>query len=53
VVVITDHRVFDWAWIVSKSHLIVDTRNVTAALRGDGRKNGASKMNGGSRIVRL
>src|SRR5579859_2541891 len=53
VVVITDHRVFDWAWIVAKSHLIVDTRNVTAALRGDGRKNGASKMNGGSRIVRL
>jgi UDP-N-acetyl-D-glucosamine dehydrogenase len=32
VVVATDHRSYDWDWIVEQAKLIVDTRNVTAKL---------------------
>jgi UDP-N-acetyl-D-glucosamine dehydrogenase len=29
VVIVTDHSAYDWAWIVERSQLIVDTRNAT------------------------
>lgn len=29
VLVITDHSVYDWPWVVANSHLVVDTRNAT------------------------
>jgi len=32
VVVITDHRSYDWDWVARNSRLLVDTRNVTAHL---------------------
>jgi UDP-N-acetyl-D-glucosamine dehydrogenase len=34
VLIATDHTVYDWAWIVEQASLFVDTRNVTAGLRG-------------------
>ncbi|MCP4633633.1 MAG: nucleotide sugar dehydrogenase [candidate division Zixibacteria bacterium] len=34
VVIVTDHTQFDYKWIVDKSNLIVDTRNVTGKLKG-------------------
>jgi len=34
VVIVTDHTQFDYKWIVEKSNLIVDTRNVTGKLKG-------------------
>jgi UDP-N-acetyl-D-glucosamine dehydrogenase len=42
VVVITDHSVFDWAWIEWKSQLIVDARNVLKSI-----------VNGAARLVKL
>ncbi len=38
VVIVTDHSALDWTWIVSNSKLIVDTRNVTAAMRSNGHR---------------
>lgn len=35
VVVVTDHSVFDWDWIVSHSQIIVDTRNATTQARAN------------------
>ncbi len=32
VVIATDHREYDWAWIAAHARLIVDTRNATAGL---------------------
>jgi len=32
VVVTTDHRSYDWDWVVRNSRLLVDTRNVTASV---------------------
>ncbi len=29
VVIVTDHSSYDWSWIVERSRLVVDTRNVT------------------------
>jgi UDP-N-acetyl-D-glucosamine dehydrogenase len=46
IVVATDHRSFDWDWIVAQARLIVDTRNVTARVSAGRRARGA-------RIVRL
>jgi UDP-N-acetyl-D-glucosamine dehydrogenase len=46
VVVATDHRSYDWSWIVEQARLIVDTRNVTARVSADQRAQGA-------RIVKL
>jgi UDP-N-acetyl-D-mannosaminuronate dehydrogenase len=46
VVVATDHRSYDWDWIVAHARLIVDTRNVTASVSADRRARGA-------RIVKL
>ncbi len=40
VVIVTDHRAFDWERIKQRAHLIVDTRN-------------AIKSNGGAKVVRL
>jgi UDP-N-acetyl-D-glucosamine dehydrogenase len=33
-VIITDHRKIDYAWIVERAQLIVDTRNTTRDLNG-------------------
>lgn len=33
VVIATAHQAYDWAWVVSHSRLIVDTRNATRAVR--------------------
>lgn len=41
-VIVTDHTSLDWGWIVKHSKLVMDTRNVTATLNGNG-----------NRIVRL
>lgn len=46
VVITTNHRDFDWNWIVANSRLIVDTRNATAGLTPD-------QLSGGARIVKL
>jgi UDP-N-acetyl-D-glucosamine dehydrogenase len=46
VVIATDHRSYDWEWIVANANLVVDTRNVTAKVSGDGRRRSA-------RIVKL
>lgn len=46
VVITTNHRAYDWNWIVANARLIVDTRNATAAIDPAVRVNGA-------RIVRL
>ncbi|HLM23341.1 MAG TPA: UDP binding domain-containing protein, partial [Propionibacteriaceae bacterium] len=46
VVVATDHRSYDWDYIVEHARLIVDTRNVTASVSPDRRAHGA-------RIVKL
>jgi UDP-N-acetyl-D-glucosamine dehydrogenase len=46
VVVATDHRSYDWDWIVAHARLIVDTRNATAKVCADKRACGA-------RIVKL
>jgi UDP-N-acetyl-D-glucosamine dehydrogenase len=35
--IITDHKKFDYARIVRKAPLVVDTRNATEAVRGEGR----------------
>jgi UDP-N-acetyl-D-glucosamine dehydrogenase len=32
VVITTDHRMFDWPWIVEQARVIVDTRNATAGV---------------------
>lgn len=45
VLVVTDHTVFDYAWIAGHSHLIVDTRNALGQFK---RQNGS-----GARIVGL
>jgi UDP-N-acetyl-D-glucosamine dehydrogenase len=42
VVIVTDHRAYDYAWLVANSRLIIDTRNATNGLR-----------NGGARVVSL
>ena len=34
VLVVTDHRAYDWAWVVAHSALVVDTRNATRAVVG-------------------
>ena len=31
-VIVTDHALFDWRWIVEESSLVLDTRNTTRAL---------------------
>ncbi len=41
VVIVTDHRKYDWQWVVDNARLIVDTRNAT------------SKHNGKARVVKL
>src|SRR5215211_447799 len=46
IVVATDHRSYDWDYIVEHARLIVDTRNVTAGVSPDRRAHGA-------RIVKL
>ena len=46
VVVATDHRSYDWDWIVEHARLIVDTRNATTIVPADRRARGA-------RIVKL
>ncbi len=46
VVVATDHRSYDWDWIVGNARLVVDTRNVTANISADRHARGA-------RIVKL
>jgi UDP-N-acetyl-D-glucosamine dehydrogenase len=46
VLVTTNHRAYDWDWIVAQARLVVDTRNVTAAIPAERRQNGA-------RIVKL
>ena len=33
VVITTDHRSYDWAWVVENAQLIVDTRNATKGLK--------------------
>jgi UDP-N-acetyl-D-glucosamine dehydrogenase len=35
VLIATDHSDYDWSWIVSKSRLIVDTRNATRGVAAD------------------
>jgi UDP-N-acetyl-D-glucosamine dehydrogenase len=32
VVIVADHSVYDWPWIVQHSHLVLDTRNATRGL---------------------
>jgi len=34
VVIVTDHRLFDYSYIARKASLIVDTRNATAGITG-------------------
>jgi UDP-N-acetyl-D-glucosamine dehydrogenase len=46
VVIATNHRSYDWGWVVDEARLIVDTRNATAAVSTDRRARGA-------RIVKL
>lgn len=46
VVIVTNHSVFDYRWVVENCHLLIDTRNATAAVLTDGRVIGA-------RVVRL
>jgi UDP-N-acetyl-D-glucosamine dehydrogenase len=46
VIVATDHRIYDWEWIVAHASLIVDTRNVTATVSREHRDRGA-------RIIKL
>jgi UDP-N-acetyl-D-glucosamine dehydrogenase len=46
VVIATDHRSYDWNWIVAHTSLIVDTRNVTATVSSASRDRGA-------RIIKL
>jgi UDP-N-acetyl-D-glucosamine dehydrogenase len=36
VVIVTDHTVFNWQWMVDHSKLIVDTRNATAKINPNG-----------------
>lgn len=43
VVIVTNHSVFDYAWVVDNSHIVIDTRNATASLH----------PNGGARIVKI
>lgn len=43
VVIVTDHTAFNWSWIVEHSRLLIDTRNATVNVRG----------NGHNRIVKL
>ena len=33
VVITTDHRTYDWGWVVENARLIVDTRNATKDLK--------------------
>jgi UDP-N-acetyl-D-glucosamine dehydrogenase len=33
VVIVADHSVFDWEWIVANSRLVIDTRNATLIVR--------------------
>lgn len=35
ILIVTDHRSYDYSWIVSESALVVDTRNATANVRKD------------------
>lgn len=42
VVITTDHRSYDWEWVVQNSRLVVDTRNATRGVRA-----------GNARIVKL
>jgi UDP-N-acetyl-D-glucosamine dehydrogenase len=63
VVIVTNHSVYDYGWIVANSRVIVDTRNATGSLNGLSGKNGASShvmsegaaspIRVGARIVRL
>jgi UDP-N-acetyl-D-glucosamine dehydrogenase len=41
VVIATNHRTYDWPWIIEHARLIVDTRNATAAVPKGERENGA------------
>ncbi|GBD10430.1 UDP-N-acetyl-D-glucosamine 6-dehydrogenase [bacterium HR23] len=34
VVIITAHSAYDWPWVVTRSRLVVDTRNATAGIKG-------------------
>jgi UDP-N-acetyl-D-glucosamine dehydrogenase len=34
VIIVTDHSVYDWTWIVENSALVVDTRNATRGVSG-------------------
>jgi len=36
-VVLTDHSLYNWHWIVQHSNLVVDTRNATKGLAGQGK----------------
>jgi len=47
VVIVTNHSVFDYAWITANCRLLIDTRNATAAVRANG------NTHNGARIVRL
>lgn len=37
VIVITNHKVYDWAWVAEHAGLIVDTRNAVGDVGGNGR----------------
>jgi UDP-N-acetyl-D-glucosamine dehydrogenase len=36
VVIVTDHRTYDYGWLVANSRLIIDTRNATNGFRSNG-----------------
>jgi len=42
VVIATDHRSYDWSWLVANARLIVDTRNATARVAPAERASGAT-----------
>jgi UDP-N-acetyl-D-glucosamine dehydrogenase len=44
VVIVTDHRKIDYAWLVQHSYLIIDTRNATRGLADEG---------AGGKVIRL
>jgi UDP-N-acetyl-D-glucosamine dehydrogenase len=46
VVIATDHRSYDWGWVVDHARLVVDTRNATSTAPADWHSRGA-------RIVKL
>ena len=36
VVIATDHSLYNWPWILSRSRLVMDTRNATGSVSSDG-----------------